>query len=125
MAMTETVPQVPEWTVGDRLRKSRDNAGLKQSEMADLLCEAGLKASRSTVSAWEADENQPRGFRKVIYAWASITAVPAEWLFTGQGAQNAKLLFASSRPTSLTVVPGTGQPTTSISRPLVSIARIK
>lgn len=73
MAMTES--RIPEWTVGDRLRKARDLAGLSQGEMADKL---GVK--RTSLSAWERGENQPRNFLDIVNRWGEITGVDPGWI---------------------------------------------
>lgn len=66
----------PVWTLGDKMRKARELAGLSQAEMA-----LKIGVSRQSVSNYEvgATEN-PR--RIVLNAWAAATGVPVEW-FTG------------------------------------------
>ena len=69
MATTETVPQ---WTLADRLVKSRQVAGLGQKDMADHL-----GVSVAAVSKFE------RGFpvrNAYLYAWALKCGVPFDWL---------------------------------------------
>ncbi len=68
---------VPEWTVGDRLRKAREVLGLDQVAFAALT---GI--SRGTISNYE------RGLTntyKTLFmrAWAMATGVSLEWLETG------------------------------------------
>lgn len=71
------------WTIGDRMRKARDVAGISQTEMAALLTARGFKCSGSTtVSSWEGGK-QPRRFMDVMQAWADITEVDRDWLLTG------------------------------------------
>lgn len=67
---------VPEWTVGDRLRKAREQARLSQSDF-----EVVTGISRRTISAYEGDERSPR--RPQLIAWAMATGVPLEWLEAG------------------------------------------
>lgn len=65
------------WTVGDRLRKSRDVAGFSQEEMAALL---GYQ-SPSTIRRWETDAYLPK--KPTLEAWARLTHFPVQWLMTG------------------------------------------
>ena len=46
---------IPEWSLGDRLRKIRRTAGLSQVEFADQLGE-----NQKTYAAWELDTSAPR-----------------------------------------------------------------
>lgn len=68
---------VPEWTVGDRLRKARDYAGLEQIEIA-----AELGISRVAVSRYETDVR--RAPRSVLMSWGLVTGVSFHWLETGE-----------------------------------------
>jgi transcriptional regulator with XRE-family HTH domain len=70
---------VPEWTCGDRMRKAREHAGLKQS---DLSPAAGI--SRTSAVAYESGQSLPG--RKVLITWAMVTGVPVEWLCHGDTA---------------------------------------
>lgn len=67
---------VPTWTLGDRMRKAREHAGLKQTELA-----AEIGIGRSSIINYESDRAQPP--RPVLVAWALRCAVPYEWL-TGE-----------------------------------------
>lgn len=67
---------VPEWTLGDRLRKAREHAHLKQEELAD---EIGV--SRTSVSAYEGGKSRPS--RPIVLAWAVRCTVDYDWLLTG------------------------------------------
>jgi transcriptional regulator with XRE-family HTH domain len=71
--MTATVPQ---WTLGDRMRKARKVAGLTTTEMADVL---GL--AQPTVTRFELDKIHPR--RGFITLWAFRCGVSVEWLRDG------------------------------------------
>jgi transcriptional regulator with XRE-family HTH domain len=74
--MTESplpAPAVPAWTLGDRMRKAREHAGLKQSELAE---EIGV--GRSTIVTYETGKSQPP--RPVLLSWALRCGVPFEWL---------------------------------------------
>lgn len=72
-----TTTHIPVWTMGDRLRKAREDAGLSQAELA---LEVGV--SRATVSNAEVGATTPLPI--TVNAWARITGVPAEWLRTGR-----------------------------------------
>ncbi len=64
---------VPEWTLGDRLRKARLHAGLEQAELATEL---GI--ARNSVASYENQRTAPR--RPVLLAWAMRTGVSLDWL---------------------------------------------
>jgi len=67
---------VPEWTLGDRLRKARELTGLEVHEFAD---EIGIH--RNSVGNYERGR-RPRPI--VLKAWALRSGVSAAWLETGQ-----------------------------------------
>jgi transcriptional regulator with XRE-family HTH domain len=67
---------IPEFVVGDRLRKARELTGLTQLQFAD---EVGV--TRNTISAWEASDTLPRPI--LLKAWAMRTGVSYDWLATG------------------------------------------
>lgn len=68
---------IPEFTIGDRLRKARELTGLDQIGFADL---AGI--SKNTVSNAETGNRRPS--RLVVRAWAMASGVPLAWIETGQ-----------------------------------------
>lgn len=68
---------MPEWTVGDRLRKARGVAGLTTSELADRI-----GVSKATVT--NAESGRHRARRITLNAWAMATGVSVRWLETGQ-----------------------------------------
>ena len=70
------VGRAPEWTLADRLRKSREAAGLEQSDLA-----LSARISRATISAAENGRRIPS--RASIALWAMATGVPRGWL-TGE-----------------------------------------
>jgi transcriptional regulator with XRE-family HTH domain len=76
--MTQLAVQgiVPEWTLGDRLRKAREASGLNQTELAEIT---GI--SRRSISKYELGEAEPR--RPQILAWAMATGVATAWLEQG------------------------------------------
>jgi transcriptional regulator with XRE-family HTH domain len=64
------------WTVGDRLRKARELAGLNHADMAEALGVSGASISR-----FERDSQLPR--RGYLVAWSERTGMPLEWLQYG------------------------------------------
>lgn len=69
---------IPEWTLGDRLRKAREMTGLDQARFAALI-----GVSRRGVSAAESGESkQPR--KLLLKAWSHYTGVSLQWLETGE-----------------------------------------
>ena len=73
--MPNTSP-VPEWRVGDRLRRSLDHAGLGVQEMAEYF-----DVSRNTIGNYLAERTKVD--RRTLMLWALRTGVPVEWLETG------------------------------------------
>lgn len=68
---------VPQWTLGDRLRKARSLTGLTTRDFADRI-----GVSHGTVTNAEGDK---RSVRKItLNAWSLATGVPLMWLETGQ-----------------------------------------
>lgn len=63
----------PQWTLGDRLRKAREIAGLSQGEMADAI---GI--ARNSVGRYESGAYDPS--RPVLIAWAFRTGVSLNWI---------------------------------------------
>lgn len=70
---TAEIVSVPSWSVGDRLRKAREAAGLEQRELAER---AGI--SRATISNAERGIGNPN--LATLQAWADATGVPVSWL---------------------------------------------
>lgn len=75
--MNDDFEIVPEWTLGDRLRKARETADLEQIELA-----RDIGVSRNTVANYERGKTTAR--RPVVLAWAVRCGVPIEWLWTGR-----------------------------------------
>lgn len=73
---TQTHAQVPTWTLGDRLRKARETAGLTQIELSGML---GI--ARNTVGNYELGESEPKA--ALLARWATACGVPAVWLAFG------------------------------------------
>ena len=77
MAHTTTqTPIVPEWTTGDRLRRSRNHLGVTQEELAHILG-IGLRAVK------EAEAGKASLKRAVLLGWAVACHVDPEWLEAG------------------------------------------
>lgn len=68
---------VPDFTLGDRLRKARTHAGLTVSELSER---AGI--SEKTVNNYEGERVAPR--RPSLIAWALATGVSLAWIETGK-----------------------------------------
>lgn len=67
---------VPEFTMGDRLRKAREAIGAGVDEFADAI-----GVSRNTITNYERDHVTPR--KVVLNAWVLHTGVPMSWIKTG------------------------------------------
>lgn len=78
MHSTTNPGTLPRWTVADRLRKAREDAGLDQAELAKRI-----GVARSTVSNYEGSKTSPR--KPILRLWAMETEVPLEWLLDGYG----------------------------------------
>jgi transcriptional regulator with XRE-family HTH domain len=72
--MTDII--TPGWTLGDRLRKARSQAGIGSEQMATII-----GASRGTISNYENDHTDIPV--KAITKWATATGVPVSWLIHG------------------------------------------
>jgi len=77
MSEQPSVGVIPEFTVGERLRKAREVIGLDQDQLGDEIA-----MSRNSVSNYETGATT---HLKPIYlrAWALRTGVPLSWLVTG------------------------------------------
>ena len=74
---TQTHENIPQWTLGDRLRKARTTTGLNTRDFAERI-----GVSQPTVTSAENDKSKVR--RITINAWSLATGVPVEWLETGK-----------------------------------------
>lgn len=68
---------IPDWTLGWRLQRALDHAGIKVGDMAD---EIGVV--RGTVSLWLHDKGPVREI--YLKHWALRCGVNAQWLITGR-----------------------------------------
>lgn len=80
---TDTLVDVPEWTISDRIRKARREAGLTQLELADAI---GVKTG--LLGTWESTDTKPRDLVATCTKIAEATQVPVEWLLTGAGSRS-------------------------------------
>jgi transcriptional regulator with XRE-family HTH domain len=67
------VAHEPIWTLGNRLWRAREEAGLDQETMATQL-----NVSRALVSKWERDKSEPTV--RQVRRWSEITGVSFSWL---------------------------------------------
>ena len=72
MTVQETA-RVPAWSLGDRLRKAREIAGLTQQELADAI-----GVARRSVVSYETGRTLPN--RPVLFSWATACNVEFGWL---------------------------------------------
>lgn len=72
----QPVSGIPQWNVGDRLRKSLSFAGMKVGEMAEFL---GVE--RNTVGNYMSGRTHIPG--PALRLWAMRTGVRMEWIVTG------------------------------------------
>lgn len=98
MSQMTQVQTVPEWTLGDRLRKAREAAGYASQK--DFAKATGI--SRGTVSSHEAGKRPTNA--RLLRQWARETGVSEEWLRTGaaSGEQPGPEGEPLSRPTHIT-----------------------
>lgn len=75
---TQTTGTIPNWTLGDRLRKARAITGMTTREFAERI-----GVSHGTITNAEGDKRAVRPI--TIKAWAMATGVDIEWLQTGHG----------------------------------------
>lgn len=66
---------VPQWTLGDRLRKARAVSGKDQREFAELL---GVKPG--SLAGWETDRTRPRDLVAVAKRIEMALHIPAAWV---------------------------------------------
>ena len=67
------VTHIPSWTLGERLRKAREDAGLAQVDVA-----REMRIGRSTVANWENGTNKPSYL--AVEKLSMMTGVPLWWL---------------------------------------------
>ena len=67
----------PTWTVGDRLRKARENIGLDQAHFAGR---SGI--SRNTINNYEKGHTAPNPI--YLERWADVCGVDLDWIVQGE-----------------------------------------
>ena len=72
--------RIPQWTVGDRLRKAREDSDLGVEQIATML-----GRNRNSVTRYERASTVDL---LVVRAYADITSTPMEWLLTGFGPED-------------------------------------
>ena len=76
MTMSAGIDRIPEWTLGDRLRKARSKTNMTTREFAEAI-----GVSQKTVTDAEGDK---RAVRKItLNAWSLVTGVPRDWIENG------------------------------------------
>lgn len=75
MSTTDTVPVIPMWTLGDRLRKARHHAELDTRAMAEVC-----GVTQASISQWETGASKPRDLLAVTAAYSEATGVDQAWL---------------------------------------------
>ncbi|WP_428643154.1 helix-turn-helix domain-containing protein [Roseibium sp.] len=67
-----------DYTLGERICKARDTAGLSTAQLARRL---GIKTG--TLQSWESDRSEPRSNKLVLLA--GVLNVSPTWLLVGRG----------------------------------------
>lgn len=99
MTTQPTAGHVPSWTIGDRLRKAREDAGFDQRELAEKI-----GVSRNSVSNYEVGVvPNPRPI--VLNAWSMATGVPVSWL-RGEHPDNGPRTPGTVEPAGYTGITG-------------------
>ncbi|MCW2693959.1 MAG: family transcriptional regulator [Mycobacterium sp.] len=78
ITVEDTEGIVPEWTLGDRLRKARLLTNLEQKDLAEAM---GL--APTTIGSYEKGITPPK--LGVLKLWSMATGVSLAWLQTGEG----------------------------------------
>jgi transcriptional regulator with XRE-family HTH domain len=68
--------RIPTWTLGDRMAKAMNVAGMSVGAMADIF-----GVDRNTVSRWINDRAKPKPM--ILMLWADGCGVDQQWLETG------------------------------------------
>jgi len=89
--------RIPQWTLGDRLRKAREEAGISVAGMAERL---GI--ARNTLSTWEHDKVASVPMLGVK-AYADICNVPIWWLAGGDDDAPADVTSTTWYPSDASV----------------------
>lgn len=91
-ASMATGVEVPEFGMGDRIRKARRWRGHRftQAEIAAAIRAAGWDISEQAVGHWESGKNDVQADKRelVAIAVALKTGIPRDWILTGQHIPN-------------------------------------
>ncbi len=73
---------VPAWTMGDRIRKARREAGISQAELLGALALAGVDVTKQALGNWESGANDvSRKLRDTVATVVALrTGVNRAWL---------------------------------------------
>ncbi len=74
--------QIPQWTLGDRLRRIRRDVRLSQHDFA-----ARIGVGPKAYAAWEADKNRPGDVVAVAQRVQLAFGVPAHWTLGIDGSE--------------------------------------
>lgn len=70
----ETDRVYPAWSLGDRIRKARDLAGMNQHDFA-----VAIGVPDGSLANWETDRAKPRDIVAVAKRIEMLTRIPAGW----------------------------------------------
>lgn len=70
--------KTPTYSLGERIRKAREDMGWYQSDLAD-----GVKKSRETISNWESNKHRPSALELDFIA--ELTGYPVEFFTVTEG----------------------------------------
>ena len=89
-------PAVPQFTIGDRLRKAREFSGMDMNDLA-----AAIDIHRQTIARYESGVARPK--RYVLLSWSVATGVDLAWI---QGPDNAAQQTATSTDSESSAIKG-------------------
>lgn len=89
MADTTTNTTIPEWDLGDRMRKALRHGGVSVHAMAEYL-----DVSLGSLHAWTSGRTKPRV--QTLRLWALKTGVDYDWLANGTTTQQSPELSGAS-----------------------------
>ena len=88
MTVTNQAPKVPELELGDRLRITREKAGISREDMA-----AHFGKSVGALSHWETGRGEPRHMLDVVLLWAELTGYDYRWIAFGDSSNDVSLRY--------------------------------
>lgn len=81
---------LPIWTLGDRLAKAREHAGLTQLEMAERL-----QIGRRSITRYETNSAPPRA---IVLAYSTVTGIPMWWFDGPEDEASATTWYTAPLP---------------------------